>query len=151
MPLVTINLPSEVECLANTPKTIVQAIAVLQRLRVLRWTIAFSGISPVERPILVELMRQTGVARVGRLPIVTFDDSISAASLFEFAQDVGGVGWQEPIPGNVIDSFYLHPQGRAVTRYPIGKEPIISVGKLMGIRITAPNTVSCRANMVCEE
>lgn len=137
---------------ADVPKTILQIRAASDpsnwRLRVLRWSISFNGISAADRPVLVELLRQNGGTFLLSPAATAFDDSIAEA-----VQSKACTGCTvEPATTNLLDAFFMHPQGRRTISYAFNQQPMIAgLGNRLGIRITAPKAVSCLASVIYEE
>lgn len=139
---------AEVALAAATAKTVLQIVAPANhRLRLLRWSVSFDGVSTTGEPVQVELVRQTTAGTMSALTPVPLDDSLSE-TLLTTAQHTATV---EPSGAVVVDSIEVHPQDRHEMVYPYGQEPIIGGSDRLGIKCTAPAIVNVRAKLVWEE
>lgn len=139
---------AEVALAAATAKTVIQIVAPANhRLRIMRWGVAFDGVSTTGEPVQVELIRQTTAGTMSALTPAPLDDSLSE-TLLTTAQHTATV---EPTSTSVLDSLEVHPQDRHEILYPWGQEPIVGGSDRVGIRCTAPAIVNVRAKIVWEE
>lgn len=139
---------AEVALAAATAKTVLQIVAPANhRLRILRWSVSFDGVSTTGEPVQVELIRQTTAGTMSALTPVPLDDSL-AETLLATAQHTATV---EPTSTSILDSIEVHPQDRHEAVYVWGQEPIVGGADRVAIRCTAPAIVNVRAKIVWEE
>ena len=133
---------------AATAETVIQLVAPSNhRVKVLRWGVFFDGTSVTAEPVQIRLLRQTTAGTATALTLVKMDDSLAETLQTSAQHDFTA----EPTPGDVLESFNVHPQQGIEIMYPLGQEPIIGGGDRMGLELTAPAAVNCRAFMVFEE
>lgn len=145
--LASLYTPSEVACVAATPKTVLQLTAPTnQRLMVKRWGVFFDGVTPTNEPVVVKLIKQsTAGTATSQSPVI-----LSAGS--ETLQATGNYNATvEPTTTAVLDILEIHPQQGWMEFVPLDQGlPIVGGGRL-GINITAPANVNCVAKFIYEE
>lgn len=111
-------------------------LAAAANVRVLlhAFTISFKGVAPTDAPIRVDILRQTTAGSGGTSQAHTKHnpgdaETIQCTSLYGITT--------EPTAGDVLESFYVHPQGRRefVARYE--KQKQIPGGTRLGVRVLA--------------
>jgi hypothetical protein len=139
---------AEIALSAATAKTVIQLVAATNhRVKILSWGVYFDGVSPTAEPVQVRLLRQTTAGTMSALTPTKRDDSI-ADTLLTTAQHTATA---EPTAGDVLEVKEVHPQGGYEKIYPFAGEPIVGGSDRLGIEVTAPATVNCRAELVFEE
>lgn len=140
---------AEIAIAAGVPKVLLQLQAGLGlRVKVLRWSVSFDGVSGLGKPILVEFERQDNAGASSTAPLaVNLDDSLSEVFRSSCGQNF------TTIPGQtaVLDTLRCKAQGRASVLYAYGQEPGVKQQKKVGIRITSSVAVNGRALIVFEE
>lgn len=117
-------------------------------LLLLKWRVAFDGVTASAVPVLIELVYSTwGVNAPG-----TNSTSVTPAQKSGRVLTVGataGKTWTaEPTTLTVLEEQLLTPNGGLVMYdYPLGTEPECALGEGFGIRCTAPAIVNVRATM----
>lgn len=133
---------------AATEETVIQLVAPANhRVKVLAFGIFFDGTSVTAEPAQVELARQTTAGTASSLTPVQRDNSLAETLQVSAQQDFTA----EPTKGDILESREVHPQSGFEVWYPLGQEPIIGGGDRLGLIVTAPATVNCRAWICFEE
>lgn len=139
---------AEIALTAATAKTVLQLVAAANhRVKLLSWGIFFDGTSTTGEPVQVRLLRQTTAGTATALTPTKRDDSI-ADTLLTTAQHTATA---EPTAGDLLEAIECHPQQGYQAFYPMGAEVIIGGGDRVGLEVTAPATVNCRAMFLFEE
>lgn len=129
-------------------KTVLQVKAISACLKLLKWGIAFKGVSNTDAPILVELVRQTSGGTMTSLTMQKLDNGLTY-TILGTAQHTATV---EPTDsGAIIATFYVHPQTGVIEPISDNGERIIDAGTWLGLRVTATVDVNCAASIECEE
>lgn len=142
----TARTEGDVALVAGVAKTVVQIVAPTnQRLDVRGFLTTFKGISPTETPILIELMRQAdaGTSSAG----APKRDAPGSETLQSTSRKAFTV---EPGAGDVLREFFIHPQGGHERVFDVGEIQVEGGGRL-GLRITSPQTATCRASISATE
>jgi hypothetical protein len=133
---------------AATQETVLQLVAAANhRVKVLRWGIFFDGQTVADEPVQVVLQRQSDAGTSAANTPTKVDDSL-AETLLTTARDAVSA---EPTSGDVVGAYQVHPQSGYAEIFPLGQEIIIGGGDRLGIRVTAPDVVNCRAFIHFEE
>ena len=139
---------AEIALTAATAKTVLQLVAAANhRVKLLSWGIYFDGVTAAAEPVQIRLLRQTTAGTMSALTPVKRDDSIGE-TLQTTAQHTATA---EPTAGDVLEVKEIHPQMGYEKLYPFGGELIVGGGDRLGIEVTAPAGVNCRAEMAFEE
>lgn len=132
---------------AGAIETVVQVVApAAQKIKILAWGVFFDGTSSTAAPVELELQRQTSAGTSSALTPVRWDDDQPALQTTA-RQDFTA----EPGKSDVLESKEVHPQTGYEVIYPPGGEPWCGVGDRIGIEVTAPAAVNCRAYIRFEE
>lgn len=132
----------------TTAKTLLQLVTPTnQRVKLKELSVSFAGVSNTQKPVRVDLLRQTTAGTSAALALVKEDDttpeSIQTTALQTFSA--------EPTAGDVIRSWEIHPQTSQTIQLPIEDEIVIGGAKRVGLRVTADTTVDVTAYARCEE
>jgi FlaG/FlaF family flagellin (archaellin) len=134
---------AQVALSAATAKTVLQLIAASNhRVKVLRISVGFTGVSTTDEPVQVDIYKQTTGGTMSSLT-PSKDNSNDDETLQTTAQHTASA---EPTSTDLLDSKPVHPQGRA----DFGPFVIPGGGRI-GVKITAPNAVDCIAAAFFEE
>lgn len=142
----TARTEGDVALVAATAKTVLQIVAPTNICEaLLSYCITFKGVSPTETPILVELVHQStaGTSSAG----TPRKDSARPETLQVTSRITFTV---EPITDFVMREYLFHPQGgfeRAIDWGQVACEG----GARIGLRVTSPQTATCRAFISGEE
>lgn len=129
-------------------KTLLQLIAAANHRVLLHgFVISFKGIAPTDAPIKVDVLRQTTAGTMSSLTLVKHNNGDNE-TLQTTAQHTATA---EPTAGDVLDSFYVHPQGRREFTAAYRKETPILGGERLGIRVTAGVSVNAIVSADLEE
>lgn len=134
---------------ASTTKTVLQLIAASNhRVLVTRIELSFQGVSAVEPPVLVDILRQTSAGTATAATPRKLNDSDD-----ETLQTTGSKNATvEPTAGDILENFYVHPQGGIVLDFP---DPIpVKGGGRLGLRCTpggTPATLPVQATIYFDE
>jgi hypothetical protein len=129
-------------------KTIIQLVAPTnQRLRVLRWHLAFDGQSSTDQPVQFRLLRQTTAGTMTGATPRKLDNDLTE-TLLATAQIQATA---EPTAGEVVDIGTIHPQISDGRVYAWPLEVIVGGGTRLGLEVQAPAGVNVRAWLVYEE
>ncbi len=132
---------------AATAETVLQLVAAANhRVKVKEWGVFFDGVSVTAEPVLVEIVRQSTAGTSSALTPVKVDDSLPE-TLQTTARDKVTV---EPTTGDVLDAVQVHPQ-QGWKEVDSDYIYIVGGGDRLGIRVTAPAAVNCKASMKFEE
>lgn len=138
---------TEVALSAATAKTVIQIVAPTnQRLHVKRWGIYFDGVSSTAEPVQVRLLRQTTAGTMSSLTPVML--SAGSETIQTTALHTATV---EPTAGNVLDIAEVHPQSGYEVVIPFDQVIEVAGGTRLGIEVTAPAAVNCRAKIIFTE
>ena len=145
--LLCIAKTTEVELTAATALTVLQIAAPAnQRLIVKRWGVFFDGISGVEEPVEVNLVRQTDTGTM--TSITPTIQGIGSETVQTSASHTATV---EPTAGDIIDSVEVHPQSGHEIVLPFDSQILVPGGGFLAIVCTAPATVNVKAKIIFEE
>lgn len=129
------SVPSgEVSLSAGVAKTVLQVVAASNHRVLIKMLKVFGkGTVSSDTPILVELVRQStaGTSTAGTPVKVNEGDNETLTVTARVNATV------EPTTSDVIEQWYIHPQGGSLEYTPITMEhPVIGGGRL-GVRMTA--------------
>lgn len=132
---------------AATTETLLQLVAPANQIVAVQAAyISFDGNSNTAVPVKVDILRQTTAGTASaRNPLKTKD---RAAALQTTGQETFTA---EPTAGDIIKTFYVHPQAGAIIPLPLEREIEIPGGGRLGIRATAPAVVNALATFEGEE
>lgn len=149
MPTYTISTEADVSLVAATAKTILAAIAAAtRRLRLVEFGVSFAEEDTTKGPALVEIMRFASNGTGTALSEILHDPGESAALFagqYNYSAEPGTPTLIKSARVSVLGGLWVH-------QYLPGREPVIAVSTLAGIRITAPDAATgVRAWMTFEE
>lgn len=141
---------AEVALSAGVAKTVLQIAAPAnQQVALTGWGIFFDGISPTAEPVQVEVMIQTTAGTMTSLtPRMT--NRGCSGTLQTTAQHTATA---EPTAGDVMDPKEVHPQAgyeKQIAPYS-PQEIVLAGGNRLGIKVTSPTALNCRAFFTFEE
>lgn len=144
----TASTAGDVALVSGAAKTVLNIAAPAnQRLRILAWGVYFNGTSAAAVPARVSLTRQEDAGTGTGVTPKAEDGDLSISSNTTSKENMS----VEPASGNVLKTVLVHPQyGYEIAETP-GREVIVGIGGFLGILITAPAAVSCRAWIKLEE
>jgi hypothetical protein len=132
----------------TSAKTLLQLVAAAnQRIKVVEWSISFTGTSNTATPIQVDLVRQTTAGTSSPLTLVKLNES-DAETLQSTANQNATA---EPTTGDNDITEEVHPQTGYTWQAPFGREIIIKGGNRLGIRVTAGASVTAACRAMAEE
>jgi len=138
----------EVALVAATAKTVLQLVAPTnQRLVVNQIGVFFDGVSAANEPVVVGLYRNTSAGTMSALTPVKVD-ALGSEVIQSTAQFSATV---EPVLGDLIDSWEIHPQAGLDIFLPLGQEIVIPGGGRLGLACTAPQGVNVLSKFGYEE
>jgi len=135
---------------AATLKVAVQlATGAAVQNRILQIDVTFDGTNAAAVPVLVELVRETGVTSTGGTaptPVkVNTDASAAAATTARINDTTDGTG------PTVIAAWLVPPTSGIVIQFPLGREAGMKVSEFLALRLTAPAVVNYIVNVWFEE
>lgn len=142
-------------------KTLLQILASTTVVaKIVEWGISFDG-SAAATPIKVELVETSGAATVtaaATADITKMDGAALAGGdpvtnlLPVGTTSTGYTASGEGTPGTcrIFDLQFIAPSNQYVKQFPLGREPVIQVGKFGRIRVTAGAAVNAYCYMVVE-
>lgn len=151
---------------AQVPVTTGTAIKTLLQIkpfnlcRIVEWGISFDG-SAAAAPIKVELLETgtvfatvTASADIDIAKLNTVGDQ-AAASVAGLTLGTAATGYTATAEGTItavrmLDVQLIAPTNQYVKQFPLGREPIISIGSAGRIRVTAAAAVNAYAYMIIE-
>lgn len=142
-------------------KTMLQvASSATATAKIVEWGVSFDG-SAAATPIKVELVETSGAATVtasASADITKMDGPALAGgdpttNLIQIGTtSTGYTASGEGTPGTcrTWETQLIAPTNQYVKQFPLGREPVIQIGKFARIRVTAPAGVNCYAYMIIE-
>ena len=128
-------------------KTLAQILAPANhRVQLKRLEISFDGVTNTATPIKVDILRQTTAGTMSSLTPVkrgNFTETLQTT-----AQHTATA---EPTAGDVLRSFYVHPQQGEVWEAPFDDPIDIPGGTRLGVRATASASVNALVALDLEE
>lgn len=139
---------SDVALTSGVAKTVLSLAAPSnQRARIMAWGVYFNGTSAAAVPARVSLTRQGDAGTGTTVTPMSEDEDLTTSSNTTSKENMT----VEPASGNVLKTILVHTQyGYEVAETP-GREAVVGVGGFIGILVTAPAAVDCRAWMKFEE
>lgn len=129
-------------------RTLLQIVAASNhRVTLEELEISFEGVTNTATPIKVDVLRQTSAGTMTGLTLVK-DNSNDDETPEVTAQHTAT---SEPTAGDVLDSFYVHPQQGRLWQAPFAKPFVIPGGTRLGIRVTAAASVNAIVKAVLDE
>lgn len=138
-----------------TAKTVLQLVTPANiGVAVRGLAISFDGISGAAEPGSVELIVQTtaGTSLVAATP--QHDDRRATGLTIQSSALKGAAGAQtEPTGTTILRDWHVHPQTGVEFRWWLDEEIVMagSAATRIGVVVTMPAAVNCRARMFCEE
>lgn len=136
-------------------KTLVQIAApATTRLRVVEWSVSFSGTSAAAPPVLIQLNRQTTAGTGG---VAANENPVDAADPTSVVTALSGptaaVWTAEPTAGVVMFAGYFTPVGLGpFVQYAPMREILIPASGRLGITVTLSGTaVNCSGHITWDE
>ena len=132
---------------AGVSKTVLSVIAPAQfGVDLVSYRLGFDGVTAANTPVVVEIVSFTADGTgTGGTVVQVYGRSITAGFTTKYAYSV------EPTGPTLIDRFSLTPNGGAlVYDIPRDRTPDCAVSNLIGLRLTAAQTVNCNATMYFE-
>lgn len=133
-------------------KTILQIVAASNHgVLIDEINISFQGTSNTAAPIRVDVLRQSTAGTMtagGTNSTIVKDPDDSDETLQTTINDTATA---EPTAGDIINTFYVHPQTGYVWQAPFGRLIKIGGGDRLGIRCTAGADVNCTITVTGEE
>lgn len=128
--------------------------------KIVEWGISFDG-STAATPIKVELCETSGAATVtasATADITKFDGNALSGgdpttNLIQVGTaNTGYTASSEGTPGTVrtYETQFISPTNQYIKQYPLGREPVIQIGKFARIRVTAGTAVNAYCYMIVE-
>lgn len=129
-------------------KTMLQLVAASNhRVKVNEWSVGFAGLSSTQKPVLVELVRQTSAGTMSSATPEKLNAS-DDETLQTTAQKTATV---EPAGTEVLESVLVHPQAGYTWQAQLGNELLVGGGGRLGLRVTSDNDIECNATFKFEE
>jgi hypothetical protein len=141
---------TEGEINVSAVKTIVAVYATADcKPLVTEWGVSFQGVSAIQEPALVRLVRLTaadGTSTAGT-PKPAKADAPGTIPVTCRKNYTG-----EPTKGDELFAEFVHPQGGIVIQYPLGREKELdsAVTSGIGIEVTLAAPVDCRGHIDVE-
>lgn len=159
VPSTSATVPFAAVTTGTATKTLLQLqTPSTQGLRVVEWGISFDG-TAVATPIKVELLSTAGTgstvtAHVAGTGVLPFHNPGAAAS--QLTMGVAGTGYtstSETAPSTVtpLDTQLVSPTNQYVKQWPLGREPVVGVSRLLRLRVTAGAAVNAICYIIWDE
>jgi len=130
---------------AGVAKVVLRVNAATARpVEVAELGVSFNGVSNTAVPVTVELVRLDDNGTMTALTLVKQNDSLAEA-IGATAAEPDSV---EPTTGDVLRTWYVHPQTGLIEVFAPDARPVIGGGDRIGIQCTAPAGVSCNVYLV---
>jgi len=132
----------------TSAKTLLQLVAASNhRVHVEEVEISFNGVTNTAEPIKVDILRQTNAGTMSSLtPVKAMPGD--AETLQTTALHTAS---SEPTAGDILESFYVHPQQGRAWQAPFAKPIVIPGGGRVGVRVTAAASVNALVTAKFEE
>jgi hypothetical protein len=132
----------------TSAKTLLQIVAASNhKVLIDEISISFNGTSNTAEPIKVDVLRQTTAGTMSSLTLVKdpddWDETIQTT-----AQHTATA---EPTASDVLMSEHVHPQQGYTWQAPFSRSIAIGGGDRIGVRVTAPASVSAIVRVAGEE
>lgn len=130
---------------ATTAEVVLRVNAATDRpVDVAEIGVSFNGVDNTAVPVLVELLRLADNGTMTAVTPVKQNDSL--------AEGIGATAAKpdsaEPTTGDVLRTWYVHPQTGLVEVFPPDARPVVGGGDRIGIQCTAPAGVTCNVYLV---
>lgn len=126
----------------GTTRTLLQVIASTQPLRIKEIGVSFDGTDASDKPVEVDLLRQT-TAGTNTSGTLVENQEIGQSALASFNHSMTST---EPTPGDILRSWYITPAGGLwVMQFPLGDEPVVGPSGRLGIRCVPDASASQNA------
>jgi hypothetical protein len=109
--------------------------------------VSFNGTSSIAQPVEVMLVRQTGGSGTGTTNAPVLVKGRSDTILTTGKRDFSA----EPTNGNVLEVFFVHPQGGFPKIYPLNMEVDVGAGDAIGVVCKAPAIVNVHVTLKYRE
>lgn len=144
MPQAFVATAQEVALSAATATVVLRVNAATDRpVAVDRVRVSFNGIDATDEPVLVQLRRLTDNGTMSAVTPRKLNDSL--------AESIGATAAEpdsaEPTTGDVLATWYVHPQTGLVEVFSPDVRPVIGGGDRVGIQVTAQDAVDCNAEL----
>jgi hypothetical protein len=143
----TAEVGAAVALSAGVAKTVLSVIAPAQfGVDLVGFRLGFDGVTAANTPVVVEIVTWTtdGTGTGGTVN-QAYGRTITAGFTSKYNYSI------EPTVATAVDRYSLTPNGGAIVYdYPRDRTPDCAVSNLIGIRLTAAQTVNCNATMVFE-
>lgn len=137
-----------ISLVADTAKTALQVIAAANhRLEIHEWTVSFNGIVNTNEPVLVQIVRQTNSGTASSLTPKKMNTADDETLQVTASSDASA----EPTSTDVLFSQLVHPQGGYTWQAPYRGNISVPGGTRLGIKLTAPDALSCVVGIRGEE
>ncbi len=151
----TVSTEGEIALAAATPKTVLQVVTPANiGVAVRGIAVSFDGTSGSAEPGSVELITQTTAGTSLTAATPQHDDRRATGLTIQSTAQKGAVGAQtEPTAGTTLRDWHVHPQTGVEFRWWLDEEIVLgaSSAQRLGIVVTMPAAVNCRARYFCEE
>lgn len=151
----SISTEGEIAIAAATAKTVLQLVTPANiGVAVRGLAISFDGVSGAAEPGSVELIVQTTAGTSLTAATPQHDDRRVTVLTIQSSALKGAVGAQtEPTGTIVLRDNHVHPQTGVEFRWWLDEELVIagSSATRLGVVVTQPAVVNCRARLFCEE
>jgi hypothetical protein len=131
---------SEVALSAATAAVVLRVNAASDRpVAIDRLRVSFNGIDATDEPALVQLVRLSDNGTMTAVTPAKLNDSLAEAIGATAAKKNSA----EPTTGDVLATWYVHPQTGLIEPFSPDCRPMIGGGDRVGVEITAPDAVDC--------
>lgn len=141
---------ADVSCTSTAATKIAVIGASSVVLTLTEFGISFDGTTAGNEPVLVELClsdQTTAGTNTDLTPVQVYGPTRTALS--DAKKDYTST---QPTTLTAIKEWLVHPQSGIIVKEPLGREPQqVTASDAIHIRVTAPNTVNCRAYICWEE
>jgi hypothetical protein len=129
-------------------KTLLQLIAPAnQGIKMTKIAISFAGVNNTQAPIRVDILRQSTAGTVTGATPVKREGGESGTLQATGGKDASA----EPTPGDVLETWYVHPQTGLDYVVPDQAPITIGQGGRLGLRVTSANDIAAACSLAFEE
>jgi hypothetical protein len=135
---------------AATAKTVLQLLTTAgtnkPTVELTELIVSFNGTSSIAQPVEVQLVRQTTAGTgTAATPVLVKgkSDTILTTGAYNFSA--------EPTAGDILEVFFVHPQGGFPKIYPLNMEVDVAADTRIGIVCKAPAIVNVHATLKYRE
>ncbi len=124
---------TEANFLNNVTRTMLQVIAGTNHgIKMTEFGVSFQGVDNIAKPVKIEILRQTTAGTSSALTAVKMSDTTTGIDTSALQTFTGA----EPASGDVLRTFFIHPQQGLLYAPPDPEEFEVGGGTRLAMRVT---------------